>query len=67
MKIPRDIQTDRRVLAFLRRGPLVRRSRGWRFGTASVADVVVDRLVADGRAFRAEGQIFLTAVNGATE
>jgi hypothetical protein len=40
---------DRRALVFLRRGPLVRRDGGWRFGTAKVGDGVVDRLVAAGK------------------
>lgn len=38
-------------LRLLRLGPFERRARGgWRFGTRKVADSVVDRLVASGRA-----------------
>ncbi len=39
---------EMRALKFLRHGPLERRRGGWRFGAASIGDVVVERLVAYG-------------------
>ena len=41
---------DRRALSLLSQGAIERRGGRWRFGTASVGDVVVERLVAGGRA-----------------
>lgn len=40
---------EQRALDFLQRGPLVRRRLGWRFGTARIADAVVDRLCSAAR------------------
>jgi len=44
------INAEKRALAFLQRGPLVRRARGWRFGTARIDSAAVERLVAAGKA-----------------
>jgi hypothetical protein len=49
LKNPRDLSAERRALSFLRRGSLVKRSGGWRFGTARIPDAIVERLVAAGR------------------
>lgn len=43
-------QYDRSYLRLLRIAPFERRPRGWRFGTKTIADAVVDRIVASGRA-----------------
>lgn len=50
MKSPRDLSAERRALSFLQRGSLVKRSGGWRFGTARIPDAIVARLVAAGKA-----------------
>jgi hypothetical protein len=47
-------RTEQRALNFLRYGPVLRRPRGWRFGTATIPDQVVARLVASGQV-RIEG------------
>lgn len=39
-------------MALLRRGPLMRVEGQWRFGGARVADSVIDRLIAAGKAVR---------------
>lgn len=52
MKNPRDLSAERRAMSFLMRGSLVRRSGGWRFGTARIPDAIVERLLAGGRAVR---------------
>jgi hypothetical protein len=52
MKAPRDLAAERRALSFLQRGSLVRRSGGWRFGTARIPDAIVERLVDAGKAIR---------------
>ena len=41
---------DRSVLGLMKLGPLERRGNSWRFGARTIADHVVDRLVALGRA-----------------
>lgn len=49
---------DYRFLKLLELSPFERRPRGgWRFGTKTISDVVVDRLVASGRAVRLGGRI----------
>lgn len=45
---------DPRFLELLRLSPFERRPRGWRFGTKTISDQVVARLVASGAA-RIEG------------
>jgi len=55
----RDLCAERRALSFLLRGSLVRRSAGWRFGTARVPDIVVERLVADGKAVINHSEVVL--------
>lgn len=57
MKSPRDLSAELRALDFLRRGSLVRRSGGWRFGTARIPDAIVEHLVAAGKAIREGGII----------
>lgn len=52
MKTPADLSAERRAMSFLLRGSLVRRSGGWRFGTARIPDAIVERLVAGGKAIR---------------
>lgn len=52
MKTPRDLTAERRALSFLKRSSLVRRSGGWRFGTARIPDAIVERLLAAGKALR---------------
>jgi hypothetical protein len=47
MKTPRDLSAERRALSFLRCGSLVRRSGGWRFGTARIPDAIVERVADD--------------------
>jgi hypothetical protein len=44
------MSAELRALAFLQRGSLVRRSGGWRFGTARIPDAIVERLVTAGKA-----------------
>lgn len=44
--IPR---TEARALNLLRFGPIQRRPRGWRFGTAVITDHVVARMLASGQ------------------
>lgn len=58
MNKPRDLSAEMRALSFLQRGSLVRRSGGWRFGTAKIPDAIVERLLADGRATRAGDTIY---------
>ncbi len=44
---------DYRVLRLLRMSPFERRPRGgWRFGARCIADIVIERLIAAGRARR---------------
>ncbi len=43
-------QADYIMLRLLKYGPMVRRGDGWRFGTRRIADSVVARLVAHGKA-----------------
>lgn len=52
MNRPRDLAAQRRALSFLQRGSLVRRSGGWRFGTARIPDAIVERLLAAGSAIQ---------------
>jgi hypothetical protein len=66
MKTPRDFSAERRALSFLQRGSVVRRSGGWRFGTARIPDAIVERLLASGRAIRDDDSISLR-VTGAAE
>jgi hypothetical protein len=61
MNRPRDLSAQRRALSFLMRGSLVRRSGGWRFGTARIPDAIVDRILAGGRAIRDGDQIWPVA------
>jgi hypothetical protein len=65
-KTPRDLSAERGALSFLRRGSLVRRSDGWRFGTARIPDAIVERLLAAGKAVGDDENISL-AVSGAAE
>jgi hypothetical protein len=57
MKTPRDLAAERRALSFLQRGSLVRRSGGWRFGTARIPDAIVERLLEAGKAVCEAGEI----------
>ncbi len=57
MKKPRDVSAERRALSFLMRGSLVRRSGGWRFGTARIPDAIVERILASGKAIRDGDQL----------
>jgi hypothetical protein len=57
MKRPADLAAQRRALSFLQRGSLVRRSGGWRFGTARIPDAIVERILASGKAVRAGDDI----------
>jgi len=52
---------DYRFLHLLRLAPFERRPRGWRFGTKRIADNVVDRLVAAGRAVRDDNEVRIVA------
>jgi hypothetical protein len=56
---------DPPFLRLLALAPFERRARGWRFGTKTVADHVVARLVASGAA-RIEGD-WLIRTNGASK
>lgn len=58
-KTPRDLSAERRALSFLRRGSLVRRSGGWRFGTARIPDAIVERLLAAGKAVAGDAVVTL--------
>jgi hypothetical protein len=50
--------TDRFHLRLLARGPFIARLRGgWRFGTKTISDRVVDRLIASGEARRDGDQV----------
>jgi hypothetical protein len=51
-KTPRDISAELRAMSFLKRGSLVRRSGGWRFGTARIPDAIVERILDGGKAVR---------------
>jgi hypothetical protein len=58
MKTPRDLSAERRALSFLRKGSLVRRAgTGWRFGTAKIPDMIVERLIEAGKAVCEAGEI----------
>lgn len=57
---------ERRALSLLAHGPLVRRLRGWRFGTASVPDRVVNRLLSTGKASLVGGEIQLAVLHRAS-
>lgn len=58
---PRDLSAERRALSFLRKGSLVRRSGGWRFGTARIPDAIVERILAGGRAVRDGDRVWRVA------
>lgn len=64
MKTPRDLSAERRALSFLKRGSLVRRPGGWRFGTAKIPDAIVARVLATGKAFRDGDSIHRTIEGG---
>jgi hypothetical protein len=66
MKTPRDPSAERRAISFLQRGSLVRRSGGWRFGTARIPDVIVERILAAGRAMR-DGDLIWPVAPGMPE
>jgi len=66
MKTPKDLSAERRALSFLLRGSLVRRSGGWRFGTARIPDAVVERILAAGRAVR-DGDLIWPVISGVPE
>lgn len=66
MKTPRDLSAERRALSFLQRGSLVRRSGGWRFGTARIPDAIVARILAGGRAVR-DGDLIWPVAPGMPE
>ncbi len=52
--------TQFKYLRMLRLGPFEPRERGgWRFGTRRIADIVVERLVANGRAEIEDGLVRL--------
>jgi hypothetical protein len=55
-------QGDNRILKMLRMAPFERRKNGWRFGTKRIADHVVERIIAAGRAAR-EGDIVRAVLN----
>lgn len=59
MKSPRDMSAELRAMSFLKRGSLVRRSGGWRFGTARIPDAIVARLLAAGKALRDGDELIL--------
>jgi len=61
MKTPKDLSAERRALSFLLRDSLVRRSGGWRFGTARIPDAIVERLVASGKALIDKAEVVLAA------
>ena len=54
MKIKQD---DYRILRLLRMAPFEHRPRGWRFGTKTISDQVIDRLVAAGKAVKDGDQV----------
>lgn len=54
-------QPLRRCLRFLRMGPIRRTASGWHFGTASIADTVIARALADGLAVRDGDTVTLAA------
>lgn len=56
---PAPSQYDRRYLRLLKMAPFERRRGGWRFGTNRLADIVVDRLIADGLVERDGDRILL--------
>ena len=59
MRLP---ASDQKYIALLKCGAFERRpAGGWRFGTRPIADSVVDRLVAYGRARRAGDRLELVA------
>jgi hypothetical protein len=62
MKTPRDMSAERRAVSFLQRGSLVRRSGGWRFGTARIPDAIVARLVDAGKALQDGDELNLAAL-----
>jgi hypothetical protein len=51
---------DKIFIRLLRFGPFDRRTRGgWRFGTKTISDQVVERLIASGRARRDGPRVYL--------
>jgi hypothetical protein len=50
---------DYQFLRLLRQAPFERRTRGWRFGTKTISDQVVERLIASGRARRDGSRVYL--------
>lgn len=57
MQRPCDLaRTEQRALHFLSYGPIARRARGWRFGTATISDQVAERLVLSGKV-RIDGDV----------
>jgi hypothetical protein len=60
-KSPYHLSAERRALSFMMRGSLVKRSGGWRFGTARIPDAIVERLVAAGKAVEDDGHIMLAS------
>lgn len=58
MKPPIELY-DYRFLALLRLAPFERRPGGWRFGTKTIGDRIVDRLVASGRASSDGARVWL--------
>jgi hypothetical protein len=52
---------DQRALSFLARGPLELRNGRWRFGTTTISDAVVERLLTRHMAIRAGDRIKLPA------
>lgn len=60
---PRHLSADLRAISFLQRGSLVRRSGGWRFGTAKIPDAIVRRVLAAGMAIQDGERITLAAMS----
>lgn len=58
-------QQDRFALRLLRMAPLERRAGGWRFGAARIGDMVVDRLIAQGRAISDGAMVRLATLEAA--
>lgn len=55
---------ERHYLKLLKVAPFERRPAGWRFGARKIADCVVERLVAQGRALRDENRVWIVPAAG---
>jgi hypothetical protein len=58
------IDGDYRFLRLLKLSPFEHRPRGWRFGTKTISDAVVARLLESGRAVQVGDQIRLATTEG---